>query len=167
MTSFDTTETAAALFSPDTYLEDVPYDLLARLRREAPLARVEEPRVGPWPAGPGYWAVLRHADVEHVLRTPRVYSSSLGLTQIYDAPPPVLTALRSMMINMDPPEHTRLRGLLTKAFKPAAVARLQERIRSRAYALVDAVVERGEADFAQDIAADLPLFTLSDVLGVP
>ena len=72
-----------------------------------------------------------------------------------------------MMINMDPPEHSRLRGLLTKAFTPRAVALLEERIRCRAEDLVDAVAERGACDFARDLAADLPLYTLADVLGVP
>jgi cytochrome P450 len=72
-----------------------------------------------------------------------------------------------MMLNMDPPAHTRLRGLLARAFTPRAVARLVDRIEERADALVAAVAERGAADFATDIAADLPLLTLADVFGVP
>jgi cytochrome P450 len=102
-----------------------------------------------------------------VLRRPQVFSSSLGLTQIYDAPPPVVTALRSMMINMDPPQHSRLRGLLARSFTPRAVARLEESIADRADRLVRAVVERGSCDFVTDIAADLPLHALSEILGVP
>jgi cytochrome P450 len=167
MTTARTMADTAAILDPDTYVRGVPYDSFARLRRDAPVTWVEEPPIDHWPAGTGFWAVMRHSDVQRVLRTPQVFSSSLGLTQIYDAPPALLPYMRKMMINMDPPVHSRLRGLLTKAFTPRAVAGLEERIRQRAYALVDAVIDRGGCDFAKDLAADLPLLTLADTLGVP
>jgi cytochrome P450 len=97
-----------------------------------------------------------------------MFSSHLGGTQIFDAPfPAVLEDARHMMINMDPPDHSRLRGVLTRAFTPRAVNLLVERIQQRATALVEAVTERGTADFARDVVADLPLLTLADILGVP
>lgn len=157
----------SAIIDPDTYVDGVPYELFTQLRRQAPVVWVEEPPIDNWPAGPGLWAVLRHAEASHVLRTPQVFSSSEGLTQIYDAPPPLLPAFRQMMINMDPPEHSRLRGLLTKAFTPRAVSLLEDSIHARAKSLVAAVAEQGSCDFGQDIAPDLPLYTLVDVLGVP
>jgi cytochrome P450 len=161
----------SAIIHPETYRHGVPHAQLAALRAEAPAVWVDEPAVDHMPAGTGFWAVLGHAEVAHVLRTPAEFSSSLGLTQVYDAPPPLLPKLRTMMINMDPPEHSRLRGLLTKAFTPRAVALLEDRIRARAHELVAAVTGPpgtvGTCDFAADIAADLPLFTLADVLGVP
>lgn len=157
----------SAMVDPDTYVDGVPHELFAELRQSGAAVWVEEPPIDNWPAGPGFWAVLRHAEAARVLRTPQVFSSSAGLTQIYDAPAPLLPALRTMMINMDPPDHSRLRGLLTKAFTPRAVAVLEQRIYERAGALVDAVVDRGECDFARDLAAELPLATLADVLGVP
>ncbi|GAB2819058.1 cytochrome P450 [Actinoallomurus bryophytorum] len=153
------------IYSPDTYVRSVPHDALTRLRQSTPVAWVEERPVDDWPAGPGFWAVLRHADVRHVLRNPRLFSSHLGATQIRDAED--LDYVRRMMLNMDPPDHSRLRGLLTKAFTPRAVARLAARIERRARALVDEVVEKGEADFAKEISADLPLLTLADVFGIP
>lgn len=156
-----------AVFHPDTYVEGVPYALFAKLRRTSPVVWVDEPAVDHLPPGPGYWAVLRYHDVAHVLRTPRVYSSHVGLTQIFDAPPPLLPKLRQQMINMDPPQHSRLRGLLNKAFSPRAVARIEARVQERADQLVAAVAERGACDFATDVVADLPLRTLADVLGVP
>lgn len=156
---------ADTIYSPDTYVRGVPYESLARLRAATPVAWIEEKPVDDEPGGPGFWAVLRHADVRHVLRNPRLFSSHLGATQIRDARD--LGYVRRMMLNMDPPEHSRLRRLLTKAFTPRAIARLTERIEHRARALVDAVAERGEADFAKEIAADLPLLTLADVFGVP
>jgi cytochrome P450 len=169
MTAVDAPRATAPsmILHPDTYVTDVPHETFERLRAQGSVFWTEEPPIDFWPAGPGHWAVVRYAEVEHVLRNTKVFSSSAGLTQIYDAPPPILKALRSMMINMDPPEHSRLRRLLTKAFAPRTLARIEERIQQRADALVDAVVERGSCDFAREVAADLPLYTLADVLGVP
>jgi cytochrome P450 len=72
-----------------------------------------------------------------------------------------------MMLNLDPPEHSRLRGLLAKAFTPRAIARLEHRIHEWARQLVAAVADQGECDFARDVAAELPLLTLAEVFGVP
>ncbi len=156
------------VFDPDTYVDRVPHDALARLRRDRPVVWVEEPPVGSWPGGPGFWAVLRHADVKTVMRQPRVFSSWLGATQIRDPERPEdLDYVRQSMLNMDPPEHTRLRQMVSGSFTVRAVQRLEERITKRARDLVAAVAERGECDFATDIAADLPVSTLADVLGVP
>src|SRR5687767_1793524 len=74
---------------PSTYVRGVPYHAFARLRRAAPAVWVDEPARGPLPAGTGFWAVLRHDAARRVLRSPQVFSSSLGLTQIFDAPPPL------------------------------------------------------------------------------
>ena len=138
----------------------MPFEALARLRRETPVAWVPEIPVLGWPEGPGFWLVLRHADVESVLRRPELFSSALGATQIRDpATPEALSYVRRMMLNMDPPEHSRLRRLLSRSFTPRAVARLEERIRGHARAICDRVFTgpRGECDFAKDVAADLPL----------
>jgi cytochrome P450 len=67
----------AAITDPDTYTEGVPYELLASLRRESPVVRVDD-----------FWAVLGHSDVRYVLRNPRLFSSQLGGTQIRDRPAP-------------------------------------------------------------------------------
>ena len=161
-------EAAAPVFDPRTYAEGVPYALFARLRREAPVLRMDEPAVLGWPAGPGFWAVFRHADVKAVLRDAATFSSHLGGTQVRDPDTPEdLAYVRRMMLNMDPPEHGRLRGLLAKAFTPKAVAQLEARIRARAAALAEGVADRDGFDFVKDLAADLPLFALAEVLGVP
>ncbi len=184
----------AVIFDPDTYVRGMPYDALARLREREPVTRVDEVAVDEvavngGPAGtagtpgdtsrghggsPGYWAVWRHADVRQVLRQPTLFSSSAGATQIRDpATAADLAYARRSMLNMDPPEHTRLRGLLGRAFTPRAVALLEERIAGRARAIVEDMLAAGdtgggtgEADFAK-AAADLPVWTLADILGVP
>jgi cytochrome P450 len=158
------------VFDPATYTGGVPFEALARLRRHTPVAWVPEIPVLGWPEGPGFWLVLRHADVESVLRRPDLFSSALGATQIRDpATPGALSYVRRMMLNMDPPDHSRLRRLLSRSFTPRAVARLEDRIRGHARTICDRVFTgpRGECDFAKDVAADLPLLALADVLGVP
>ncbi len=159
------------VFDPSTYTEGVRFDALTRLRRERPVVWVEERAVLGWPGGPGFWLVLRHADVETVLSRPQLFSSSLGGTQIRDpATPEALRYVRQSMLNVDPPGHSRLRRLLTRSFTPRAVAQLEDQIRRHARAIVARVVggaASGRCDFAKDVAADLPLLTLADVLGVP
>ena len=158
------------VFDPSSYVDGVPFEALARLRRERPVVWVAEIPVLGWPAGPGFWLVLRHADVESVLVRPRLFSSALGATQIRDpATPQALGYVRQMMLNMDPPDHSRLRRLLGRSFTPRAVSQLEHRIRGHARAICDRVFTgpSGECDFAKDLAADLPLLALADVLGMP
>jgi cytochrome P450 len=158
------------VFDPGTYVTGVPFGILARLRRDSPVVWVDETPVLGWPGGPGFWLVLRHADVESVLTRPTLFSSARGATQIRDpVTPEALRYVRTMMLNMDPPEHSRLRRLLSRSFTPRAVAQLEDRIRGHARAACDRVFHGrgGITDFAKDVAADLPLLTLADVLGVP
>ncbi|MEU8926201.1 hypothetical protein AB0D10_35610 [Kitasatospora sp. NPDC048545] len=158
---------ANRIFLPATYAEGVPYDLFRELRAEAPVCWVEEPAVGDWPAGPGYWAVLRHTDVKQVLRSPEDFSSHLGGTQIRDPDTPAdLEFARAMMLNQDPPDHSRLRRAVAAAFTPRALHELTTAIEERAAELVQAIRHLGEADFVP-LAADLPVWTLARILGVP
>lgn len=151
------------VFRPETYATAVPYELFKELRRESPVCWVPEPAVGPWRAGPGYWGVFGHADVKHVLRTPHDFSSHLGATQIRDPDTREdLEFVRAMMLNQDPPDHTRLRRIVSAAFTPRAVRALEETIRGRAASLFAA----GECDFVE-VAADLPVWTLAHIMGVP
>ena len=104
------------VFDPATYVNGVPFDALARLRRDHGVVWVAEIPVSGWPAGPGFWLVLRHADVSTALTRPSLFSSALGATQIRDpSSTAALDYIRRMMLNMDPPEHARLRRLLIRA----------------------------------------------------
>jgi cytochrome P450 len=160
---------AAALHDPRTYPRGVPFGLIERLRADGPVAWVGEPELPGLPAGPGYHLVLSHALVAEVLRDPATYSSATGGTQIRD---PMtredLRYVQRMMLNMDPPEHSRLRRMVARSFTPRAVAALEVRIARHARHIVDRMLAGpAEVDFAKDVAADLPLLTLADVLGVP
>jgi cytochrome P450 len=164
------TTDADVIFDPATYVTGVPFTALARLRAAGPVTWVDERPLEGWPGGPGFWLVLRHAETEAVLKQPRLFSSWLGATQIRDpASPQALRYVRRMMLNMDPPEHSRLRRMLARSFTPRAVAQLEQRIRGHARALAGRVFRGpgGECDFAKDVASDLPLLTLADTLGVP
>ncbi|MEU9040946.1 MULTISPECIES: cytochrome P450 [unclassified Kitasatospora] len=155
------------IFLPETYADGVPYDLFRELRAEAPVCWVEEPAVGDWPGGSGYWAVLRHADVKHVLRSPELFSSHLGATQIRDPDTPAdLEFARAMMLNQDPPDHARLRRAVAAAFTPRVLRELTAAIERRAAELVAAMRPLGRVDFVP-VAADLPVWTLARILGVP
>jgi cytochrome P450 len=164
-----TDRAAVALHDPATYVEGVPFGLIEALRTEGPVAWVDEPELPGLPEGPGYHLVLDHALVSAVLRDPATFSSALGGTQIRNpASVADLDYVRRMMLNMDPPEHSRLRRMVAKSFTPRAVAALEQRVGDHARAIVDRMLAGPpECDFAKEIAADLPLLALADVLGVP
>ncbi len=157
------------LGDPDTYAKAMPYETFARLRREAPVAWIDEPARPEHgvEAGPGFWAVTRHADVDAVSRDQATFSSWRGTTFLHDPKPHEVPLLRQMMLNMDPPEHTNLRRIVSRVFTPRAVAELVGSIEGYAATIVDRIAPNGEADFVEQVAAEMPLLVLADVLGIP
>ncbi|AZM91981.1 MULTISPECIES: cytochrome P450 [Streptomyces] len=158
------------VFDPRLYAEGVPHERYRLLRERHPVAWQEEPEVQGWPAGPGFWAVTRHADVVRVLRDHTAYSSWLGATQIRDPDPADLPFLRSTMLNQDPPDHGRLRRLVSRAFTPARVDAFADRARRRARTLLAAArdgAEDGTADVVRAVTDEYALLNLTDLLGVP
>ena len=171
---------------PATFTREVPYAALAALRDRHGVVPVAEPALPGWPEGTGYWLVLRHADVDRVLKDPGTFSSSFGGTQIRDPRTDAdLAYVRRMMLNMDPPEHSRLRRLLAQSFTPKAIRALEAHVAGHVTGIIDRMLAAGdsggdsgdsvggraptsgECDFAKDVSADLPLLTLADVMGVP
>jgi cytochrome P450 len=138
-----------------------PYELFARLRRESPIHWHAEQ------GGPGFWAVTRYDDVVEVSRDSATYSSYAGGTMIADATPEQLFVVRQMMLNLDPPQHTKLRALINKGFTPRMVALLHDRIGELARAIVDRVAERGACDFVTDVAGELPSYVIAELMGIP
>ncbi|MFF5989900.1 cytochrome P450 [Prauserella flavalba] len=155
------------VFDPTVFARGLPHERFRVLRDTAPVSWQEETEVLGWPEGPGYWAVTRHADVRHVLRTPEVFSSWLGATQIRDPERDDLAFIRRMILNMDPPEHQRLRRIVSGVFTRRRLERSAERITGRARALLDAVAPHGRCDLPADVTDDFPLANLADLLGVP
>ncbi|MBN0046886.1 cytochrome P450 [Streptomyces actuosus] len=160
------------VFDPRQYAEAVPYAAYRVLRDHHPVSWQEEPEVLGWPAGPGFWAVSRHADVVRVLKDSTTYSSHLGATQIRDPDPADLPFIRRMMLNQDPPEHGRLRRLVSRAFTPGRVDRFAEVVRERARTLLAGAVAQardgdGTVDVVTAVTDDYALLNLADLLGVP
>jgi cytochrome P450 len=155
------------VFDPRVFARGLPHDRFRRLRDVDPVSWQAEHEVLDWPAGPGYWAITRYEDVKYVLRTPEVFSSWLGATQIRDPEPDDLAFIRRMILNMDAPEHLRLRRLVSAVFTRRRLERSAERIAERARWLLDAVAGRGECDLPIEVTDDFPLANLADLLGVP
>ncbi|MET0237859.1 MAG: cytochrome P450 [Kibdelosporangium sp.] len=155
------------VFDPRVFAAGLPHDAFQQLRDFEPVSWQEEREVLGWPAGPGYWAVTRYADVRHVLRTPEVFSSSLGATQIRDPEPDDLAFIRRMILNMDPPEHQRLRRIVAAVFTRRRLERSAAEIAARAAALIGEVAALGACDLPVEVTDDFPLLNLADLLGVP
>src|SRR5690242_6319149 len=142
--------------------------LFERLRREEPISRHEPPEdiLGlPDQGRMHYWAIVRHADIRRISRDPATYCSGRGV-QFSDAPPEMLEASQSFLA-MDAPRHTKLRALVSAAFTPRQVARIEDGIRVNAQRIVDEAAATGGGDFVELFAKRLPLQTISDMLGVP
>lgn len=161
------------LFDPESYVRGLPYDYFAVLRREAPVHWQPPPPperahdgLGV-PITEGFWAITKYDDVAHISRTPEIFSSSLGSSNLHDAPPDLLAQYREIMINMDPPRHARFRRLVSGAFTPRAISTLEASIRAHAQQVVDGIVGRGECEFVTDVARELPLVLICELLGFP
>jgi cytochrome P450/NADPH-cytochrome P450 reductase len=156
------------ILTPSLYASGIPHDLLRDLRREHGAVWVDEPATETFGGGRGYWLFLRHADVSHVSRHPDDFSSWRGTSFLRDQRPSDVAVLRRMMLNMDPPEHSSVRKIVNRAFTPQAIRRqLAAAIDRHARAVVDAICESGETDYLANVAAEMPLLVLADVLGIP
>ena len=144
-----------------TPLLDDPYAACAALREAGPVHRITGADGHP------AWLVTRYDDVRRALADPR-----LSLDKKHAAPggyrgfalPPALDA---NLLNMDPPDHTRIRRLVVKAFTPGRVEALRAPVRKTADELLDAMAERGRADLIADYAGPLPITVICDLLGIP
>ncbi|MHB8330176.1 MAG: cytochrome P450 family protein, partial [Acidimicrobiales bacterium] len=143
------------------YVAEVPHRWFAELRRQAPVWWHEEAD------GPGFWCVTKYDDCVTVNRDYEHFSSAKRATLMWEMPDEALEQQRLMMLNMDPPLHTRYRRLVNKGFTPRMVAQLEQTIHETADDIIDAVIEKGECDFVTDISAELPLVVIADLLGVP
>ncbi|MEU8995543.1 cytochrome P450 [Streptomyces caniferus] len=160
------------VFDPRGYADGLPHAAYRLLRDRHPVVRQEEHEVLGWPAGPGFWAVTRHEDVVRVLKDAGTFSSHLGATQIRDPDPADLPFIRRMMLNQDPPDHGRLRRLVSRAFTPRRVERFETAVRERARGLLTSAVDaartgNGVRDLVTDVTDEFALLNLADLLGVP
>ena len=145
----------------DTWARAVPYDQFEVLRRVAPVYWHEHPEAE------GFWAVTRFDDVRAVSRDHQTFSAELGSTFLRDQTPEALEMIRLTILNMDPPKHSRYRRLVSAGFTPRMINQLIERIEEKAVAIVDNLDGRDEVEFVEEVAAELPLQVICEMIGVP
>ncbi len=141
-----------------------PHEQFRWLREHAPVFWHAE---GGRPEWPGFWAVTRHEDIAYISRHPEIYSSARRLVVFGENSDAGIEMQRLMMLNMDPPQHTRQRAFVNRGFTPRMIARLEEHIRQICDRLIDDVAGCGTADFVTDIAAPLPLQVICELVGAP
>ena len=150
------------LVSPESFADGHPHAQYRWLRENAPVFWHEEPE------GPGFWAVTRHKDVYAVDRDFQAYSSEP--TIMITDPAPGQEAMfgdHKMMLMMDPPMHTAYRRLIRGEFTVPVSAERTPRMRGLARQIVDAVIEKGECDFVEDIAGEMPSYVIAELMGLP
>ncbi|CAB4717594.1 MAG: cytochrome P450 [Actinobacteria bacterium] len=156
-------------------LEDVDLLDLDRFAREEhhemfTVLRAEDPvHWTPEPDGPGFWSITKHADVQLVNRDTDGFSAEAGgITLLESSTLDEGMDMRGkIMVMTDPPRHTRYRLLVNKGFTPRMIGLIEAHLEYRAELLVDSVIERGECEFVTELAAELPLQAIADIMGVP
>jgi cholest-4-en-3-one 26-monooxygenase len=155
---------------PDIYRERLPVEELAELRKTAPIWWNEQPiGVGGFNDG-GYWVVSKHKDVKEVSLRSDVFSSweNTALPRFRDdMKREDIDLQRFVMLNMDAPHHTRLRKIIARGFTPRAIGRLRDELDARAQHIAKAAASEGSGDFVEQVASELPLQAIADLLGVP
>jgi cytochrome P450 len=144
-----------------------PYPAYAWLREHAPV------RWTVLPSGVGAWLVTRYGEAREALadgrlsKNPAHHAGESGAKGRTGIPGERGADLMTHLLNIDPPDHTRLRRLVSKAFTPRTVARFEPRVRQLTDGFVDAFAARGQADLIHDFAFPLPIYAICDLLGVP
>ena len=149
------------LYSPDTYVNGAPHEEFTRLRREDPVHWQDIPGQA------GYWAVLRHADVVHVSRNPRLFSCEAGGVVLEDLDPARLARMRDMLLSMDPPRHISYRKPLAPEFAQRVIAGMGEQIRLITREIFTESKKLNDVDFVHDVVGPLPTQVIGQLFGLP
>ncbi|MEO0494815.1 MAG: cytochrome P450 [Actinomycetota bacterium] len=153
---------AGFIADPDTYVDGPPHERFDALRASEPVTWVE------MDGEPGYWAVLRHADVVHVAKHSEIFSATEGGVVVEDLEPASLEQMRDMLLAMDPPRHTAYRKPVAPEFKARVIAELEGRVREVVTGILDHADEVGpDVEFVHDVCAHLPSQILGEIMGLP
>lgn len=150
---------------PAVFEQGVPHDAYRVLRATAPVSWRRSAFAGP--NDRGYWLFTRHADVQQALSDPTNYSSAQGATSLLEMPPQQLELARTRLINMDPPNHTRFRRLISRSFAPRVVEQLEPEVRRMCRVIVDEVASQDHCEVVSQLASRLPAQVIFALLGVP
>jgi cholest-4-en-3-one 26-monooxygenase len=155
---------------PDIYAERLPVDELAELRRVAPIWWNQQPLGDAGFDDGGFWVVTKHRDVKEISIRSEVFSSRENSALPSYSPGRVKEAVergRITMLNQDPPDHTRLRKIVSRAFTPRMIERLRAELTRRSRDVARAARAAGSGDFVEQVACELPLQAIAGLLGVP
>ncbi|WP_165774021.1 cytochrome P450 [Mycolicibacterium sphagni] len=155
---------------PDLIKEGMPVAQFAQLRKTAPVWWNEQPLGSTVFDDGGYWVITKHRDIRDISRDGHLWSTNKqGVVMRFadDMTKDQVEITKALLINHDAPEHTRLRKLVARLFTPRAVAKLEEKLADAARDIVAAAAAKGTGDFVDDIAMQLPLLAIADLLGVP
>jgi cholest-4-en-3-one 26-monooxygenase len=157
------------LTDPDLYAARVPQEELAELRRAAPIWWNSQPSDMGF-NDDGFWAVTRHRDVVAISRDSETFSSYENTAIVRFASGSTREQIemqRVIMLNIDPPHHTKVRGIVSRGFTPRAINNLRDVLNDRAKAIVQEALAKGTGDFVTDVACELPLQAIAELIGVP
>ena len=168
------------LLNMDIFVEGVPHEAFKFLRKEAPVY------LHPEPNGPGFWVLTKYDDIEKVSQNYTTFSSAHGVVGMSESEyggggqaeggsenggdsqaQGVGAGQELMMLNMDPPHHTKLRKLVNTGFTMARINKMEEAIRKVTKDVLDTVASKGECDFVTEVAAELPLQVVDELIGIP
>ena len=158
------------LTDPDLYASRVPTREFAELRRAAPVWWNAQRRGSAGFDDDGFWAVTRHADIVEVSLRSDLYSSweNTALIRFHEGiDRDAIEMQRVILLNIDPPEHTKVRGIVSRGFTPKAVRGMRDNLAERAERIVATALAEGTGDFVADVACELPLQAIAELIGVP
>ncbi|OBJ68771.1 cytochrome P450 [Mycobacterium sp. 1274756.6] len=156
---------------PDVVLRGIPDEAFAALRKSAPVCWIDQPpgEGGGFHDG-GYWAITKHRDVKEISLHSDVFSSFENCViprYPNDMKRENIELQRAVMLNMDAPQHTRLRHIISRGFTPRAIGRLRDELQTRAQKIAADAAAAGSGDFVEQISCELPLQAIAGLLGVP
>jgi cholest-4-en-3-one 26-monooxygenase len=149
------------LAAPESYLDGHPREVYTYLRNEEPVYWHEDPA-----QGLGFWAVTKQRDLDYISKNPLLFSSEEKSCLLQESDEERLGMMRFQMINMDPPKHLKYRRLVRNAFTPKKVDSYEGRFRQIASDILDRALVGGECEFVQDVASELPLIAICELMGV-
>lgn len=158
------------LLDRDRFTQGIPHEWFSWLRANAPVSHHPEPD------GPGFWVITKHADIVACNRDAASFSSDMerggvvGLEErpdLAEAEETMMSSGGKMMLMMDPPDHTRYRKLVNRGFTPRMMNTLEPHIRELTAKILEGAIAKGDLDFVVEVAAELPLEVIAELIGVP
>ena len=150
-----------SIYDPDLYVDGPIHEIFSELRRTDPVHWQE------MPGEPGYWAVMRHADVTYVSRRPDLFSAEEQGVVLENMAPEQLAQSRNMLLMMDPPRHTSHRKPLAESFQAKVIAQMEGRIRELCRTIFAAAADKADVEFVHDVSGSLPSQVVGELVGIP